>query len=76
MKEVDIMEMLTNAIEQKLFKEWKHDGLIEGFSSEHINFDVDGKEYVLLIREIGDGEHFSEMHIIREHTYNGFLKKE
>jgi hypothetical protein len=72
MKEVDIMEMLTNAIEQKLFKEWKHDGLIEGFSSEHINFDVDGKEYVLLIREIGDGEHFSEMHITRDHTYNGF----
>lgn len=23
MKEVDIMEMLTNAIEEKLFKEWK-----------------------------------------------------
>ena len=72
MKEVDIMEMLVNAIEQKLFKEWKHDGLIEGFSSEHINFDVDGKEYVLLIREICDGEHFSEMHIKRESNYNGF----
>ena len=72
MKEVDIMEMLVNSIEQKLFKEWKHDGLIEGYSSEHINFDVDGKEYVLLIREIGDGEHFSEMHITREHNYNGF----
>jgi hypothetical protein len=71
MKTVDIMEMLTIAIEEKLFKEWKHEGLIEGFSSEHINFDVDDKEYVLLIREIGDGEHFSEMHITRERDYNG-----
>ena len=66
MKEVDIMEMLVNAIEEKLFKEWKHEGVIEGFSSDHINFDVDGKEYVLLIREIHEGEHFSQMRITKE----------
>lgn len=66
MKQVDIMEMLTYAIENKLFEEWKHEGLIEGFSSEHINFDVDGREYVLLIREIGEGEHFSQMRIIKD----------
>lgn len=72
MKEVDIMEMLTNAIEEKLFNEWKHEGFIGGFSGEHINFEVDNKEYVLLIREICDGEHFSQMHIEKERVYNGF----
>ena len=72
MREADIMETLTNAIEEKLFKEWKHDGFIGGFSSGHINFEVDNKEYVLLIREICDGEHFSQMHIEKECVFNGF----
>ena len=71
MKQCDIMETIATDIENKFFKEWKHEGFIEGCSSEHINFDVDGKEYVLLIREICDGEHFSEMHIKRESVYNG-----
>ena len=72
MKQSDIMEAIATSIEEKIFKEWKHEGFIEGCSSEHINFDVDDKEYVLLIREICDGEHFSEMHIKRECTYSGF----
>lgn len=72
MKQSDIMETIATAIEEKFFKEWKHEGFIDGCSCEHINFEVDDKEYVLLIREICEGEHFSEMHIEREHIYNGF----
>ena len=52
MKSVDIMEMLTNAIEEKIFGEWKHEGFIGGFGSEYINFVVDNKEYVLNISEV------------------------
>ena len=66
MKQVDIMEALVSAIEEKILKEWRHEGGILGCSSQHINFDIDGKEYVLLIREIGEGEHFSQMRITKE----------
>ena len=60
MKTVDIMEMLTDAIDKKIFGEWKHEGFICGNSSEHINFEIDGKEYVLRIKEVKDGEHWSD----------------
>lgn len=66
MKQVDIMEALVNAVEKTIFKDWKHEGFICGFSSEHIDVEIDGKEYVLLIREIGEGENFCEMRITRE----------
>lgn len=72
MKQSDIMETIATSIEDKFFKEWKHEGFIGGCSSEHVNFEVDEKEYVLLIREIGDGEHYSEMKVKRECTHNGF----
>lgn len=58
MKTIDIMECLVNNIEEKIIKEWKHEGFIGGFSSEHINFEIDGKEYVLHIREVKDEEHW------------------
>ena len=49
MKTDDLMEVFVSAIEDKIFNEWKHDGFIGGWSSEHIDFDVDGKNYVLRI---------------------------
>lgn len=60
MKQADIMEAFVNAIEEKIFKEWKHEGFICGWSSEHINFEVDDKEYVLRIDEVQEGEHWCE----------------
>lgn len=60
MKTVDIMEMLTNDIDKIIFGEQKHEGFICGNSSEHINFEIDGREYVLKISEVKDGEHWSE----------------
>lgn len=53
---VDIMEMLTNSIYETLFENWKHEGSIGGFTSQDIKFTVDGKKYVLKIRELSDGE--------------------
>ena len=52
MKTEHIMEALVGAIEDK--------GFTLGWSSEHINFEIDGKEYVLRIYEVLDGEHWSE----------------
>lgn len=55
-----IIEALKSAIESKIFKEWKHEGGVLGISSEHINVDIDGKEYVLVLREVEEGKDFSE----------------
>ena len=41
-------------------KEWKHEGCILGWSSEHINFEIDGKEYTAQLKEVKDGSHWSE----------------
>lgn len=60
MKTVDIMECFVSAIEEKIIKEWRHEGFIGGWNSEQINFEIDGKEYILRIIEVKDGEHWCE----------------
>lgn len=60
MKSVDITEMVTNAIDKTIFGEWKHEGFIGGFTSQEINFEIDGREYVFTLHEVKDGEHWSE----------------
>lgn len=60
------MEALVESITQRIFEEWKHEGFMFGYSSAHINFEIDGKEYVLLIREIQSGEDWSMMRIKNE----------
>lgn len=71
MKTVHIMESIVYSITNKIFEEWKHEGFMCGWSSEHINFEVDGKEYVLLIREIGECEHFEQMHVVKDGEDDG-----
>lgn len=61
MKCVDVTEVIVTAIEKTIIKEWRHEGFIGGFSSTHANFEIDGKEYVLTIREVADGEHWSDI---------------
>lgn len=60
MKTVDITEVFVTAIEEKIMKEWKHEGCILGWSSEHINFEIDGKEYTAKLKEVKNGSHWSE----------------
>ena len=60
MRTVDITEVFVTSIEEKIMKEWKHEGGILGWSSEHINFEIDGKEYVANITEVKDGGHWFE----------------
>ena len=60
MKDADIMEALTVSIEEKIFKEWKHEGFIGGFTSEYIYVEIDNREYVLALNEVKEGQHFSQ----------------
>lgn len=60
MKPADIMEALTTFIDEKIFKEWRHEGFVGGFASGYISAEIDGKEYVLVLHEVTDGHHFSE----------------
>lgn len=48
------------AVEETIFKEWRHEGCIEGFGTEYANFDIDGTEYVLNLQEVKNEEHWSE----------------
>lgn len=61
MKNCDIMETFVTAVEETIFKEWRHEGFIGGWTSGGANFVIDDKEYVLKLREVADGEHWSEM---------------
>ena len=71
MKSVDIIEVLVDAVEETIFKEWRHEGFIGGFTSDGANFEIDEKEYYLKLREVHDGEHWSEkreedvVHVVR-----------
>lgn len=56
----DIIDVVGCAIEQKIGDEWKHEVGILGESCIHINFEIDNKEYVLVLHEITDGHDFSE----------------
>ena len=57
----DICEQIAvHAIERVFCGEWKHEGCILGCSSQYINFELDGKEYVLVLTEITEGHDFSE----------------
>lgn len=61
MKTVDIMETFVSAIENTIFKEWRHEGFIGGWTSDMVNFEIDGKEYVARLYEVPDGKHCSEV---------------
>lgn len=60
MKSEDIMEVFVSSVDETIFKKWRHEGFIGGFSSEEANFVIDEKEYVLRLSELSDGEHWSE----------------
>ncbi len=60
MRNCDIMESIVADIEETIFKKWKHEGVIVGCSSSHVNVEIDGKEYVLVLHEVTEGQHFAQ----------------
>ncbi len=61
MLQSDICEQTAvHAIERVFYGEWKHEGCILGCSSQYINFEIDGKEYVFVLHEVENGHNFVE----------------
>ena len=60
MKTCDIIEVLEQTISEKIGKEWRHEICLLGSSSDHINFEIDRKEYVLGLFEVAEGRHWTE----------------
>lgn len=56
----DIIDVVASTIERKIGGEWKHEVGILGCSSIHANFEIDGKEYVIVLHEVEGGHDFSE----------------
>jgi len=59
-KECNIIGAVSRAIEKLADEEFSHEVYILGESSVHVNFMIDGKEYVIALHEIEDGHVFSE----------------
>lgn len=53
MKKVDIIESIAEHMEQKIFKEWKHEGSVESVCTESLEVTIDGKLYEISIEQIG-----------------------
>lgn len=51
MKKENIIEAIADCIENKVFKEWKHDGFIDQTFSNAINVEIDGKHYSIELTE-------------------------
>lgn len=54
MKTCDITETIVNSIEKKIFDEWKHEGYIDGFTSEKAYTVIDGQRYCITVQEVAD----------------------
>ena len=51
MQKVAIVEAIQNMVEEKIFKEWKHEGYINGCYSNGVAVNIDGKDYLIEIKE-------------------------
>ncbi len=56
MKIAYITEEITNHIEKKMLGEWKHEGYIDGFTSDEVYAVIDGKKYEIKVRETAESE--------------------
>lgn len=51
MKIADIAELIGKAIENTIYKEWKHDGYIDVVFADSVNVVIDGKRYEIKISD-------------------------
>lgn len=54
MKIIDIAEAIQNMVEEKILKDWKHEGFIDGLYGDGTQVCIDGKRYLIEIREVKD----------------------
>ena len=60
MRNSDILESVGCSIGSIIGDEWKHEVSLFGMSSCHLNFEIDQKEYVLVLHEVKDGHDWGE----------------
>ena len=60
MHKSDIIKKVCWSIETVIGGDWKCEVSIFGISDRHINFEIDQKEYVLVLNEVKDGHHWGE----------------
>ncbi len=51
MQTVDIATSIEEMLNKKIFKEWKHEGCVEGTYTNGVRCTIDGKEYIIEVRE-------------------------
>ena len=56
----DILETIACDIERHIGGDWKHEVDIYGCSYRHLNFVIDGVEYVIILHKVEEGHHFTE----------------
>lgn len=56
MKTLDIAEAIAEAIDYKIFTEWRHEGHIEQTLCDGVVVTIDGKTYAIAINEEGNNE--------------------
>lgn len=54
MKSADIIESIASHIENKIIKEWKHEGYIDGMQTDNVFFVLDGKTYCVRLIDFGN----------------------
>ena len=52
MQPVDIAAAIQDMIENKIYAEWKHEGYIDALYSTGVVADIDGKKYMIEVKEI------------------------
>lgn len=56
----DITYVISYSIQKLIGADWRHEVALFGESDRHLNFEIDGKEYVLVLHEVKDGHHWYE----------------
>lgn len=51
MKILDIVEVMCSAVDDTIFKQWKHEGYIDFMNSDGFRVVIDGKRYLVRIEE-------------------------
>ena len=54
MRLVDITEVMVTSIEEVIYKNWKHEGAIHGWSTGIVWAEIDGKYYGITVKEVDD----------------------
>ena len=50
-KTVDIVDVITAAVEAKILNEWKHDGYIDGMYCDGVAVVIDGQRYKISVEQ-------------------------